>query len=82
MHLFIHCRPNIARAVSKILPAEQSRAFIGRMMGDPIFPFKIVVEQLITAGTAIAWEVCYLNFSLASLLFVGFCLKHTIKHMD
>ena len=43
-------RPSIARAVSKILPESQSRAFIGRLMGDSLFPFKIVVDQLITVS--------------------------------
>ncbi|CAI5466076.1 unnamed protein product [Closterium sp. Yama58-4] len=50
-------RPTIARFVSRIAPPELSRAFIGRMMADPAFLFKLALEQAATVATAVHWEV-------------------------
>ncbi|CAI5486959.1 unnamed protein product [Closterium sp. Naga37s-1] len=50
-------RPTIARFVSRLAPPELSRAFIGRMMADPAFLFKLALEQAATVATAVRWEV-------------------------
>ncbi|CAI5469319.1 unnamed protein product [Closterium sp. Yama58-4] len=50
-------RPTIARIVSRATPAEVSRAFVGRMMADPAFIYKLLLEQAVTVGTSAWWEV-------------------------
>lgn len=52
----IDARPTIARLLSRLAPSELSRAFIGRMMADPAFIFKAVLEQAVTVGAAAHWE--------------------------
>lgn len=52
----VNCRPNLARAFSRLAPGNISRAFIGRMVADPAFVFKAVLEEAITVGTAVHWE--------------------------
>lgn len=53
----IDARPTIARIVSRLAPGEISRAFIGRMMADPAFIYKVALEQAVTIGTSAYWEV-------------------------
>ncbi|CAI7889081.1 unnamed protein product [Closterium sp. NIES-53] len=53
----IDARPTIARIVSRATPAEVSRAFVGRMMADPAFIYKLLLEQAVTVGTSAWWEV-------------------------
>lgn len=53
----VNCRPNLARAFSRLAPGSISRAFIGRVVGDPTFVFKAALEQAITIGAAVHWEV-------------------------
>ncbi|GJP34902.1 hypothetical protein CLOM_g19383 [Closterium sp. NIES-68] len=55
--LGIDARPTMARLISRLAPPEVSRAFIGRMMADPAFLFKLALEQAATIATAIRWEV-------------------------
>ncbi|CAI6001344.1 unnamed protein product [Closterium sp. NIES-64] len=50
-------RPTIARLISRLAPPDLSRAFIGRMMADPAFLFKLALEQAATVATAVRWEV-------------------------
>ncbi|CAI5478500.1 unnamed protein product [Closterium sp. Yama58-4] len=53
----IDARPTVARLISRIAPPDISRAFIGRMMADPAFLFKLALEQAATVATAVRWEV-------------------------
>jgi hypothetical protein len=52
----MNTRPTVARQVSRLLPAEPGRAFVGRMMGDAGFVYKLAIEQAITIGAAIKME--------------------------
>eukprot|EP00475_Leptophrys_vorax_P025518 TRINITY_DN3575_c0_g1_i1.p1 TRINITY_DN3575_c0_g1~~TRINITY_DN3575_c0_g1_i1.p1 ORF type:complete len:390 (-),score=14.53 TRINITY_DN3575_c0_g1_i1:167-1336(-) len=53
----LDARPTIARIVARTTPPEVSRAFIGRMMADPAFIYKLVLEQVVTISTSAYWEV-------------------------
>lgn len=50
-------RPTMARFVSRTLPTDGARAFVGRMMGDSAFVFKFAFEQALTTAAAIGWEI-------------------------
>eukprot|EP00897_Mesotaenium_endlicherianum_P002618 jgi/Mesen1/2384/ME001565S01387 len=52
----VNARPTVARSVSRLAPEDLSRAFIGRMVADPAFIFKLALEQAITIGTTVHWE--------------------------
>jgi len=52
----VDCRPTLVRAVSRSFPSSVSRAFVGRLLADPAFLFKVGVEQLITVGSAVVYE--------------------------
>jgi len=52
----VDCRPTLVRAVARMAPSNLSRAFVGRMLADPCFLFKLGAEQIITVGTAAAYE--------------------------
>lgn len=54
--LSMECRPTIARAVSRKFPAPVSRAFVGRMMADPQFIFKLSLEQALTVYGSLTYE--------------------------
>lgn len=54
--LSMDVRPNVARAVSRNMSPELSREFIGRLMADPAFAQKMVIEQMITAAGSIFYE--------------------------
>lgn len=49
-------RPTVTRFVSRVLPEEQSRAFVGRLMADPSFILKMVMEQGIAIAGAVHYE--------------------------
>ncbi|KAI4342002.1 hypothetical protein MLD38_026666 [Melastoma candidum] len=55
--LVINARPTTARAISRSLPDVISRAFIGRMIADPGFLHKLLLEQVATIGFALTWEI-------------------------
>ncbi|KAL5704276.1 hypothetical protein ACHQM5_022726 [Ranunculus cassubicifolius] len=55
--LAINARPTTARFVSRSLPQGMSRAFIGRMIADPAFLYKLLLEQVATIGSSVWWEV-------------------------
>lgn len=55
--LSMNFRPTVARAVARAFPPSISRAFVGRMLGDPAFLQKLLAEQMITIGTGAYWEV-------------------------
>ncbi|PKI74832.1 hypothetical protein CRG98_004604 [Punica granatum] len=55
--LAINARPTTARFISRSLPDVMSRAFIGRMIADPAFLYKLLLEQAATIGFAVSWEL-------------------------
>jgi len=52
----VDVRPSVVRLVSRSTPTAVSRAFIGRLMADPAFLWKLGFEQAITIGGGIAYE--------------------------
>jgi hypothetical protein len=54
--LSVNARPTVSRAVSRIVPPSVSRAFIGRLLADPAFLYKLTLEQGFTIGYGIWWE--------------------------
>ena len=55
----VDVRPSIVRAVSRSTPSSVSRAFVGRLMADPAFLWKLGFEQVVTIGGAIAYEAAH-----------------------
>ncbi|CAA6673453.1 unnamed protein product [Spirodela intermedia] len=55
--LSIHARPTITRFISRALPDSLSREFIGRMIADPSFLYKLCLEQVATVGYSVWWEL-------------------------
>lgn len=55
--LAINARPTTARLISRSIPEAMSRAFIGRMIADPAFLYKLLLEQAATIGFAVSWEM-------------------------
>ncbi|KAF6147696.1 hypothetical protein GIB67_003027 [Kingdonia uniflora] len=55
--LAINARPTTARFISRSLPQGISRAFIGRMIADPAFLYKFLLEQAATVGSSVWWEL-------------------------
>mmetsp|Transcript_32029 Transcript_32029/g.57353 ORF Transcript_32029/g.57353 Transcript_32029/m.57353 type:complete len:519 (-) Transcript_32029:153-1709(-) len=54
--LSMDVRPGVARAVSRNMSPGFSREFIGRLMADPAFAQKMLIEQTITAGGSLFVE--------------------------
>ncbi|GMH25082.1 hypothetical protein Nepgr_026925 [Nepenthes gracilis] len=55
--LAINARPTTVRAISRALPSGVSRSFIGRMIADPAFLYRLLLEQAATIGCVVWWEV-------------------------
>lgn len=55
--LAINARPTTVRFISRSLPDAISRAFIGRMIADPAFLYKLLLEQAATIGCSVWWEL-------------------------
>ncbi|CAA0404631.1 unnamed protein product [Arabidopsis thaliana] len=55
--LAINARPTTTRMISRALPQGLSRAFVGRMLADPAFLYKLLLEQAATVGCSVWWEV-------------------------
>ncbi|KAL4597584.1 hypothetical protein ACB092_11G001100 [Castanea dentata] len=55
--LAINARPTTTRFISRALPEGMSRAFIGRMIADPAFLYKLLLEQAATIGCSVWWEL-------------------------
>ncbi|PON73661.1 Protein RETICULATA-related [Parasponia andersonii] len=55
--LAINARPTTARLISRSLPHGLSRAFIGRMIADPTFLYRFLLEQAATIGCSVWWEL-------------------------
>ncbi|KAL7003492.1 hypothetical protein U1Q18_004646 [Sarracenia purpurea var. burkii] len=55
--LAINARPTTSRFISRMLPQGMSRAFIGRMIADPAFLYRLLLEQAGTIGCSVWWEL-------------------------
>jgi hypothetical protein len=55
--LAINARPTTARFISRTIPQGMSRAFIGRMIADPSFLYRFILEQVSTIGCSVWWEL-------------------------
>ena len=55
----VNVRPSVVRAVSRGTPQAFSRAFVGRLMADPAFLYKLAFEQVVTIGAATMYEVAH-----------------------
>uniref|UniRef100_A0A6N2K8A2 Protein RETICULATA-RELATED 1, chloroplastic n=1 Tax=Salix viminalis TaxID=40686 RepID=A0A6N2K8A2_SALVM len=55
--LAINARPTTTRFISRALPQAISRAFIGRMIADPAFLYRLLLEQAATIGCSVWWEL-------------------------
>eukprot|EP00887_Chlorella_sp_A99_P000947 scaffold5.g947.t1 len=49
-------RPNVTRFVTRALPPGASRQVVGRLMADPAFMQKLVLEQMITISCSLIYE--------------------------
>ncbi|CAH1445179.1 unnamed protein product [Lactuca virosa] len=56
-YIAINARPTTARFISRSLPQSLSRGFIGRMIADPAFLYRILLEQAATIGSSVLYEV-------------------------
>ncbi|XP_004299952.1 PREDICTED: uncharacterized protein LOC101315147 [Fragaria vesca subsp. vesca] len=56
-YLATNARPTTTRFISRSLPDGISRAFIGRMLADPAFLYRFLLEQVGTIGCSVWWEV-------------------------
>lgn len=54
--LSMDVRPGVARSVSRTLPSEWARGFVGRLMADPAFIQKLVFEQLMAFSASMVYE--------------------------
>merc|ERR1719498_477154 len=67
----VDVRPSVVRLVSRSTPTAVSRAFIGRLMADPAFLWKLGFEQAITIGGGIAYEAAHRGDRLKAVGFGG-----------
>ncbi|XP_027343398.1 protein RETICULATA-RELATED 1, chloroplastic-like isoform X2 [Abrus precatorius] len=54
--LAINARPTTSRFISRKLPQALSRAFIGRLLADPAFLYRFLLEEVATIGCSVWWE--------------------------
>ncbi|AES66732.1 hypothetical protein MtrunA17_Chr2g0318431 [Medicago truncatula] len=54
--LAMNARPTASRLISRKLPQGLSRSFIGRMLADPAFMYRFLLEQVATVGCSVWWE--------------------------
>lgn len=50
-------RPGLFRHVSRTLPVPMSRSFVGRLMADPAFAQKLILENILAVGASLAYEL-------------------------
>ena len=55
----VDIRPSVVRAVSRSTPMPVSRAFIGRLMADPAFLWKLGFEQTVTIAGGLMYEAAH-----------------------
>lgn len=53
----LDCKPTIVRTVARVTPPAFSRAFVGRLMADPFILYKMAMEQVLTIGGSVAYEM-------------------------
>ena len=46
----VDVRPSVVRVVSRSTPQWASRAFVGRLMAEPAFLYKLAFEQAVTVA--------------------------------
>ncbi|KAF5789887.1 hypothetical protein HanXRQr2_Chr09g0376521 [Helianthus annuus] len=56
-YIAMNARPTTSRFISRALPQALSRGFIGRMIADPAFLYRFLLEQAATIGSSVLWEV-------------------------
>ncbi|XP_078158029.1 plant/protein, putative (DUF3411) isoform X2 [Carex rostrata] len=54
--LTLNSRPTTTRFISRALPESISRAFVGRILADPAFLYKLLLESAATIATSTLWE--------------------------
>lgn len=54
--LAINARPTVSRFISRGVPQGISRAFIGRLLADPAFMYRLLLEEATTIGFSVWWE--------------------------
>ncbi|KAF3334254.1 Protein RETICULATA-RELATED 6 [Carex littledalei] len=54
--LTLNARPTTSRFISRALPESISRAFVGRILADPAFLHKLLLESAATIATSTLWE--------------------------
>jgi len=62
----VDVRPSMVRLVSRSTPTAVSRAFIGRLMADPAFLWKLGFEQAVTIGGGLMYEAAHRGDRLRS----------------
>ncbi|KAG5137021.1 hypothetical protein JHK82_021752 [Glycine max] len=55
--LAINARPTTSRFISRTLPQALSRSFIGRLLADPAFLYRFLLEEAATVGCSLWWEI-------------------------
>ncbi|CAI8593065.1 unnamed protein product [Vicia faba] len=55
--LAMNARPTASRLISRKLPQGLSRAFIGRLLADPAFMYRFLLEEVATIGCSVWWEI-------------------------
>jgi hypothetical protein len=55
----VDVRPSVVRIVSRSTPQWASRAFVGRLMAEPAFLYKLGFEQAITIAAGTMYEVAH-----------------------
>jgi len=50
-------RPQLTRSLTRALPTEPARHFVGRLMGDPAFIYKVGLEQFLTITGSVLCEL-------------------------
>ncbi|CAL5200815.1 unnamed protein product [Lathyrus oleraceus] len=56
-YLAMNARPTASRLISRKLPQGLSRAFIGRLLADPAFMYRFLLEEVATIGCSVWWEI-------------------------
>ena len=55
----VDVRPSVVRVVSRSTPQWASRAFVGRLMAEPAFLYKLAFEQAVTIAAGSMYEVAH-----------------------
>ncbi|CAL6355055.1 unnamed protein product [Bathycoccus prasinos] len=55
----VDVRPSVVRVVSRSTPQWASRAFVGRLMAEPAFLYKLAFEQAVTVAAGTMYEVAH-----------------------